>query len=253
MGMMRKRIHPMNFVKFLKEEIMFQFALKDKAASVEGQAVVVETSSASSEVSSGFLQWVNERILDNLISSLARRLFATGCSPADINSKMFELVGELGKRKDVSDIYQKYVKEWDPAESADDDSKTKLYALKIRTANTFSDFYDIVYSASRVIRWSGEDNKKRLNDRELEMFKEYEEAQRKYWAAQDKISDYCYDCAIEQLNEVILKYSDAISKIDAEWLGKVTEILKDEMAWLKRRREAKKAEGDSSLNRPVEG
>ena len=232
---------------------MFHFALKDKAASVEGQAVVVESNVASSEVSSGFLQWVNERILDNLISSLARRLFATGCAPADINAKMFELVGELGKRKDVSDVYQKYVKEWDPAESADDNNKTKLYELKIRTASTFSDFYDIVYSASRVIKWSGEDNKKRLNDRELEMFKEYEEAQRKYWAAQDKISDYCYDCAIEQLNEVILKYSDAISKIDAEWLGKMTEILKDEMAWLKRRREAKKAEGDNSLNRPVEG
>ena len=232
---------------------MFQFALKDKAASVEGQAVVVETSSASSEVSSYFLQLVNERILDNLISSLARRLFATGCAPADINAKMFELVGELGKRQDVSDVYQKYVKEWDPAESADDDSKTKLYALKIRTANTFSDFYDIIYSASNTIKWSGEDNNKRLNDRELEMFKEYEEAQRKYWEARSKISDYCYDCAIEQLNEIILKYSDAISKIDAEWLGKMTEILKDEMAWLKRRREAKKAEGDNSLNRPVEG
>lgn len=232
---------------------MFHFALKDKAASVEGQAVVVETDSASSEVSSGFLQWVNGRILDNIISSLARRLFATGSAPADINAKMFELVGELGKRQDVSDVYQKYVKEWDPAEYADDDSKTKLYALKIRTASTFSDFYDIVYSASSIIKWSGDDNTRRLNDRELEMFKEYEEAQRKYWAAKNKISDYCYDCAIEQLNEIILKYSDAISKIDAEWLSKMTDILKEEMAWLKRRREAKKAEGDSSLNRPVEG
>lgn len=225
--------------------------------SLESNVVVLDNGTAkadkapSVEMTAEFSNLINETILDSIIFSLIETFEKTGLDQKSINNKLYELINTLHVRQDVGESYAKWRERWDPTYNIGNP-----YVGRIAPeTNGYYEFYRIVDSVSRecgvFTKFYGKNLA--LNDHEKELISRLETAHAALQKARDEFCRYAHDCAIDQFNKIMTKYGDAISKVNPEWYGNVSNVLKISVERLEKRRREANAEETSAVGRNVAG
>ena len=94
--------------------------------------------------------------------------------------------------------------------------------------------------------------RQQLNERERELVKRLEEARSALREVEHEFHDYTFGCAIDCINDIFVKYADALQKIDKEWYDEIVLSLKRDVERVQKERAQKKLEDESAVSRPVE-
>lgn len=228
---------------------MFKFALESNVVVLDRTAKSDKTPSV--EMTAEFSNSVNEAILDSIIFSLMESFEKTGLDQKSISNKLHELINTLHVRQDVGESYIRWKERWDPTY----DIQHPFIGRIDPETNGYYEFSKIVDSVSRECGFFTRFNDKNLalNDHEKELVSRLETAYAALQKARDEFYRYTHDCALDQFNKIMLKYGDAISKVNPEWYENVSNVLKISIERLEKRRREANAEATSAVGRNVSG
>jgi hypothetical protein len=228
---------------------MFKFALESNVVVLDRTPKADKAPSV--EITAEFSNSVNEAILDSIIFSLIEEFEKTGLDQKSINNKLHELINTLHVRQDVGESYFKWKERWDPTYNIQ-----HPYIERIAPEpNGYYEFHRIIDSVSGTCDFFTRYEGKRLalNDHEKELISRLETTFAAFQKARDEFYKYTHDCAIDQFNQIMTKYGDAISKVNPEWYEKVSKVLKISVERLEKRRREANAEATSAVGRNVSG
>lgn len=229
---------------------MFKFALESNVVVLNNETAK-DDKTPSVEMTAEFSNLVNETILDSIIFSLTESFEKTGLDQKSIHDKLRELINTMHVRQDIGESYVKWKERWDPTYDIN-----HPYVGRIAPeTNGYYEFFRIVDSISRECGVFTKFNGKNLslNEREQELISRLESAHMALQKARDEFCKYTHDCAVDQFNKIMIKYGDAISKVNPKWYENVSNFLKIEMERLEKRRREANAEVTSAVGRNVIG
>lgn len=125
---------------------------------------------------------------------------------------------------------------------------------KFASGQYWSDWCMVINSIESGISFASDCSKelqKKMNDREKALCKNLLEAEKAYYKAKEEYRAYVHDHAIETINDLLVKYGEAMSKLNKDWYEMIESRTKEEMKYLQERRARKQAEDDAAAGRPV--
>ena len=206
-------------------------------------------------LSAYFAQSVNYDALNGIIDSVVAVLGAKGTDKEDINAKIRELVELLKSNGDLNNEEAKWILERDYSKAYTWEQSDDLW--KLNTAEErWSAYWRIrdcaMCAVSCISRWNDKVKRQQLNEREQELVKRLDEARAALREVEREFHDYTFGCAVDCINDIFVKYADALQKIDKDWYDEIVLCLKRDVERVQKERAQKKLEDESAVNRPVE-